>query len=141
MTKRVDRWSRLREALRHRTGEYAEQDKRRREIEAERRAEQAALDAAIKSVPFSVREAAKAWYRGDAVYVYEVNRRLSATRREQAATNATVNAIVALGWQLQGTATRGGGSLLVGNSIVFTFVRPPTTTGTKPTDSPSAPPG
>ena len=69
-------------------------------------------------------EAAKAWERGDAVYVYRVGTDMQTDAKCQARINAQVNSIAAVGWQLQGTATQGDGSLLLGNSIVFTFVRP-----------------
>jgi hypothetical protein len=86
---------------------------------------------AIPGVPFIAQEAAKAWERGDAVYVYQVEADLSTNPRQQAARNTAVNAIVALGWELQNTSTLSGGSLLMGNALVFTFVRPPRLDGRK----------
>jgi len=43
---------------------------------------------------------------------------------DQKQVNAEVNAIVALGWQLQGTAASSEGPTFLGKRMTFTFVRP-----------------
>ena len=120
-------WESFRQARKRRTsaaGAQSNVSQEHREHAERYLAEQAAMKAALDGVPPPAHEAALAWHRGDAVYVYQVNTNLTVTAREQAARNAAVNAIVKIGWQLQDTSTLGGGSLLMGHSIVFTFVRP-----------------
>lgn len=116
-------WEAFREAMQARQearqARYDEWDAARREHKREQKA-------VLRGGPQAA--AQMAWDRGDTVFVYTIQSDLS---DRSAAYNRTLNAISAIGWKLQSTTAQSGGSLLLGNSIVFTFVRPPRQDGGK----------